>query len=283
MTTTISNSILTAQINHNGAELTSLKNNVNKEFLWEGNPDFWGRQSPVLFPIVGGLKDNTYQYEGKSYQMPKHGFSRDMEFDLIHKSEDTATFSLKSSEETLKMYPFDFELQIIYTLNKRSLKVEYKVVNNNKNKMPFSIGAHPAFALSENFESYALEFEKDEVLESHQIEGNLISNVTKKIVLNNRQLPLDYQLFEIDALIFKKINSKTLTILENQRPLLKVHFEDFPDLGIWTLKNAPFLCIEPWFGYSDTVEKFGNIFEKEGIQILEANQTFTSEYIIEIQ
>jgi galactose mutarotase-like enzyme len=282
LNTSISNAYLTAQINHCGAELISLKNNNGKEFLWEGNPDFWGKQSPVLFPIVGGLKNNTYHYNGVDYQMPKHGFAREMEFELIHQTSDSVIFSLKSSDETTKMYPFEFGLLISYTLENNSLLTDYTVVNHSECQMPFSIGAHPGFALSENFENYSLEFEKDELLESYQIEDNLISTKTEKVVLNDRQLPLNYQLFEIDALIFKKIQSKTLTLLENNDPLLKVSYHDFPHLGIWTMVNAPFLCIEPWFGYSDTIVQSGNIFEKESIQILEADQTFNSQYTIEV-
>ncbi len=164
MTTTISNSILTASIKHAGAELFSLKNNQNKEYIWEGNPNFWGKHSPILFPIVGTLKNNTYEVNGKEYQLPRHGFARDMEFQLIEKTGNSAVFSLESNEETLKKYPFEFELQLIYTIEGTSLNIEYIVINKNDEKMPFSIGAHPAIALPENFESYSLKFEKEESL-----------------------------------------------------------------------------------------------------------------------
>lgn len=282
MNTTISNSILKASIKHSGAELFSLKDNQNKEFIWEGNPAFWGKHSPILFPIVGTLKNNTYKVNGKEYLLPRHGFARDMEFQLIYKTENSATFSLQSNEETLKKYPFEFELQLTYTLNQSTLDIEYKVINKCKSKMPFSIGAHPAIALPDNFEHYSFEFEKQEDLKYYLLENDLISNKTENLETTNNLVPLNYKLFENDALVFKTLKSHSLTILENSKPYIKVDFENFPSLGIWTKEQAPFVCIEPWFGYSDTAENSGDLFEKEGILILDANQTFNSKFSLEI-
>ena len=282
MNTTISNSTINASIKHSGAELFSLKNNQNKEYIWEGNPDFWGKHSPVLFPIVGTLKNNTYTINEKEYQLSRHGFARDMEFNLISKTENSATFSLKSNEETLKKYPFDFELQLIYTLNETALNITYKVINKSETKMPFSIGAHPAIALPDNFEDYAFEFEKEEVLQFSLLENDLVSNKTKILETIENLVPLNYKLFENDALVFKTLESNSLTILENSKPYVKVDFTDFPSLGIWTKDQAPFVCIEPWFGYSDTAENSGDLFEKEGILILDAKQTFNSKFSIQL-
>lgn len=282
MNTTISNSTISASIKHAGAELFSLKNNDNKEYIWEGNPDFWGKHSPILFPIVGTLKNNTYTIEGKEYQLPRHGFARDMEFQLVEKNENSAVFSLGSNSETLKKYPFEFELQLIYTLEEASLHIEYKVINKSGKKLPFSIGAHPAIALPENFEDYAFEFEKEEVLKYYLLENDLISNKTKVLETTSGTVPLNYKLFENDALIFKTLESKSLTILENAKPYIKVDFKDFPSLGLWTKNQAPFICIEPWLGYSDTSENSGDLFEKEGILVLDSDQTFNSKFTIRI-
>ena len=282
MTTTISNSNLTAQINHFGAELFSLKNRENKEYIWEGNPAFWGKHSPILFPIVGTLKNNSFNYKESEYHLSRHGFARDMEFELIEKLENSATFSLISSEESRKVYPFDFELQICYSLEENKLNIDYKVINKNDAIMPFSIGAHPAFALPKPFENYALLFEHNEILTSYELENDLLSDHFSTIEMIDKQVPLNYSLFEKDALIFKKLQSKSITILENQNPLLRVQFDDFPNLGIWTKSNAPFLCIEPWLGYSDTVHSTGNILEKEGIQLLEAKKSLECNFSIEI-
>ena len=282
MTTTISNSNLTAQINHFGAELFSLKNHENQEYIWEGNPSFWGKHSPILFPIVGTLKNNSYNYEGKEYQLSRHGFAREMEFKLVKQSESSATFSLTSSEESRKVYPFDFELQVIYTLDENKLIIGYNIINNNNGVMPFSIGAHPAFALPKPFKAYALTFEYPEILTSFELENDLLSDKSTTIEMIDNQVPLDYSLFEKDALIFKRLQSKNITILDNKNPLLRVQFDDFPNLGIWTKSNAPFLCIEPWLGYSDTVHSSGDILEKEGIQLLEAQKSLKCKFSIEI-
>ncbi|MFH6964723.1 aldose 1-epimerase family protein [Flavobacterium plurextorum] len=282
MNTTISNSILKASINHAGAELFSLKNNQEKEYIWEGNPNFWGKHSPILFPIVGTLKNNTYTIDQKEYQLSRHGFARDMEFQLIEKTENSAVFSLESNPETLKKYPFEFELQLIYSLEKTSLNIEYIVINKSDRKMPFSIGAHPAIALPENFENYSFKFEKEELLKFNLLENDLISNKTEVLKTSDNLVRLNYKLFKNDALVFKTLESNSLTILENEKPYIEVDFEDFPSLGIWTKDQAPFVCIEPWFGYSDTAENSGDLYQKEGILLLDADQIFHSKFSIKI-
>lgn len=282
MTTTISNASITAQIKHLGAELFSLQNSDNKEFIWEGKSIFWGKHSPILFPIVGTLKNNSFQYKEKEYHLPRHGFAREIGFNLIKKTDVSATFSIISTLETKNVYPFDFELQIKYSLNEKKLNIDYKVVNLNEVTMPFAIGAHPAFALTGNFEDYSLEFEQDENLKYHLLEEGLISNKTTKLQLHNKKLDLNYTLFENDALVFKTIHSKWISILKNTTPILRINFGDFPNLGLWTAVNAPFLCIEPWFGYSDTLNEYSDFSEKEGIQLLKKRATFESNYSIEI-
>lgn len=282
MSTTISNSTLKASIKNAGAELFSLKDNQNKEYIWEGNPDFWGKHSPILFPIVGTLKNNTYTIDKKEYQLSRHGFARDMEFQLIEKSGNSAVFSLESNPETLKKYPFEFELQLIYTLENTTLNIEYVVINKSESKMPFSIGAHPAIALPEKFENYAFKFEKAEPLKYNLLENDLISNKTETLKTTENVVPLNYKLFENDALVFKTLESNSLTILENSKPYVQVEFEDFPSLGIWTKDQAPFVCIEPWFGYSDTADNSGDLFKKEGILILDADQSFHSKFSVKI-
>lgn len=278
----IQNQHLTAKILSKGAELFSLQNNhSNREYMWEGNPDFWGKHAPILFPIVGTLKDNQYRHKGQTYALSRHGFARDMEFEVVDKTANTVVFSLKATEETKANYPFDFELQIGYTLVENSLNIEYKIINKMDERMPFSIGGHPAFALPKNFTSYALEFEQQETLESFTLENDLLSNTKVNIALNERVLPLSYSLFEKDALIFKKLNSKKISILEENKPILNFYFEDFKNFGIWTKMNAPFICLEPWLGFSDLTSSDGNIENKEGIQFVEANGTFSCSYSIE--
>lgn len=283
MHTKISNSKLSVQIKSKGAELFSLKNKVTqREFIWEGNSDFWGKHSPVLFPIVGTLKNNTYRFENKEYQLPRHGFARDLEFKIIYQTENEVIFSLSSDENTEKLFPFKFELQMHYILLDATLKLSYSLKNLDNKTLPFSIGAHPAFALPFEFENYSLQFEHQETLKSCTLENDLLSDKTFEIKLENKNLPLSYSLFANDALIFKTLKSKFITIVETENPILKISFSDFKNLGIWTKPNAKFICIEPWLGYSDTIHSNGNLSEKDGIQIVKENQTFCCSFSIEI-
>lgn len=283
MNTHISNDNLIAYFSTLGAELTSLKHQRSgREYIWEGNPALWGKHAPVLFPIVGTLKDNQYQYKNKSYVLPRHGFARDMAFEVIQKTEDSVTFSLKADAQTKEKYPFDFELQICYTLEDKSLIISYRVINNTETEMPFSIGGHPAFALPGSFSDYQLQFESDETLHSFVLEQDLLSDKSVQLPLQDRSLPLSYTLFEKDALIIKTLRSRSISILEKNLPLLHFHFDDFHNFGIWTKRNAPFICLEPWLGYSDRLDTDGHIERKEGIQILAPDMSETFTYRIEI-
>lgn len=278
---TISNNALSASINTKGAELFSLKQD-EREYMWEGNQQFWGKHSPVLFPIVGTLKNNRYFFNGKEYSMTRHGFARDNEFAVKHLNNNSVTFSFTSNEETRQQYPFDFRLVISYTLENNNLYISYTVSNLGSIDMPFSLGAHPAFALPANFEDYSLQFEKDEILWSTPLKDDLLTDHKINIPVVSGELPLSYTLFENDALIFKNTISKEITIKKNGNPFLKVSFNDFPHLGIWTKINAPFLCIEPWQGYSDSFNANGNLFDKEGIVVLRAGSTFRASLSIGI-
>jgi galactose mutarotase-like enzyme len=283
MNVNLFNEFCSASIFMKGAELNSFKNNQTQtEHIWEGNPAFWGKHSPVLFPIVGALVNNSYAYKGKKYELLRHGFARDFEFEHINSLPDCASFLLKENAETLLKYPFQFELQIDYTLVEKKLIISYTIRNTSNEEMPFSIGAHPAFALPKSFTDYSLAFETDESLITHELKHNVFSGTTRAIPLQNKLLPLDYSLFEKDALVFKTIASKSITLLENSQPILKVDFEDFSSLGIWTVHNAPFICIEPWIGFADDSSSNGNLFEKTNIQVLQPNSSFSVSFSIEL-
>ncbi|MFP9098413.1 aldose 1-epimerase family protein [Flavobacterium sp. RHBU_24] len=281
MEISITNGTLTATINAKGAELISLTK-AGTEYMWEGNPEFWGKHSPVLFPIVGTLKNNSYNYNGNTYSLSRHGFARDNDFAVINKDANTATFLLAATDASQEKYPFDFELALVYTLHESELTIEYHVTNKGTAPMPFSIGAHPAFALPGKFEGYSLKFEKHEPLVSTQLTNDLLSDISQELPADHGELPLAYNLFERDALIFKSLESKSITIKKEGKEYLAVRFFDFPHLGIWTKTGAPFLCIEPWQGYSDTETSNGDIVTKEGIINLEAANTYKAAFTITI-
>ena len=270
MEITIQNQAIKAVIKTKGAELSSLQKD-GKNYIWEINSEFWNKTSPILFPIVGALKNGEYFHEGKVYKLSRHGFARDFEFDVIENSGNAVVFSLKSNEETLKVYPFHFELQLSYILEGNKLVVKYEIINRSSEKMYYSIGAHPAFNIDGNFEDFSLIFDDEKDLETYKLELDLFSGKTEILKLNGNVLPLHYELFEEDALVFKNFATKSLTLAKNNESVMKVSFPDFPYLGIWTKKDAPFICIEPWLGIADNANTSGKIEEKEGIQILENN------------
>ncbi|MDD3003503.1 aldose 1-epimerase family protein [Flavobacterium sp.] len=281
MKISIKNQFLEAVFKDTGAELISLTSN-DREYIWNGNPKFWAKHSPVLFPIVGTLKNDTYYYENKRYELSRHGFARDKKFQIIKQSETEIVFSLKEDQETLQNYPFHFELQIAYELLGNQLKVRYTVLNNSNSNMYFSIGGHPAFALYNSFEDYSLKFETSAKLEFSLLKNDLISSETQKLKTINNELPLNYKLFQEDALVFKNQNINTVTITQNTTDLLRINVKNFPDLGIWTKNNAPFICIEPWFGHADLSQTNQQFVDKEGILFLEKEGVFNTFYSIEI-
>lgn len=281
MKTIIKDKNYSASILHFGAELESFtKENIN--YIWSVDEQFWNKTSPVLFPIVGGLKNNSYEIDGNEYELPRHGFARNFNFKVIETTENSVTFSLKENETTLQVYPFEFELQLKYVLNENKLSLIYSVENNSKNIMPFNIGAHPAFSIPSNFNEYSLHFNKEEKLLSHQLENDLFSGKTIEIQSKNQQLALNYTLFDKDALVFKNIESKEIELHFNNKPYIKISFSDFKHLGIWTKPNAPFLCIEPWMGYADMSNSNGKLLEKESIQTINPNEKISCEFSIEI-
>ncbi len=276
---TLQNHLISATIQSKGAELCSLQTLANsREFLWQADPAHWAKHAPVLFPIVGKLKQNTYHHEGKSYILPRHGFAREMDFLLLEQTKSKAVFQLCSSSKTKGLYPFDFDFRITYILDDNNLHTSYTISNLGEDKLYYNVGAHPAFALPLDFSAYSIVFPMDSNLITHELAEELISKTTHEIHLKNHTLPLAYSLFEKDALIFKQLESNLVTICENERPFLQVSFADFPNLGIWTKPQAPFICIEPWLGYADTTDASGVLEEKEGIQSLATGCTKTVEF-----
>ncbi|MFY8097984.1 MAG: aldose 1-epimerase family protein [Flavobacterium sp.] len=281
MLITITNQILTATINTVGAELVSLeKNQVN--YIWEVDENYWNKTSPVLFPIVGRLKNDVYTLNGKEYTLPRHGFARNYEFQYELKSEHQVIFELESNAETKYNFPFDFKLFLAYTLIDSELIIEYFVRNISNETMPFSIGAHPAFAIEGDLSDYSLQFNQPDVLITHHLENENFNFETSVIESHSGKLDLKYELFANDALVFKSLESDEVILLHLDVPILKVNFDFFPYLGVWTKPNAPFLCIEPWCGVADNLVHDSNLLEKEGINLLPSNEDFLRAIRIEI-
>ena len=281
MIITLSNNKISASINTIGAELIRLEKD-NQNYIWTVNETYWNKTSPILFPIVGRLKNDAYTIADKKYELPRYGFARNFEFQILNQTENSVVFVLESNSETLKNYPFEFQLQLEYELDGNELKMKYSVENRSEVTMPFSIGAHPAFAIEDSFSDYSLQFNEAEEFVSYELENEQFNNSFRKINSENGQINLNYSLFEKDALVFKHLKSNELILLNKNKPVLSVQFEGFPYLGIWTKPNAPFLCIEPWCGLADNVNHNGNIFEKESIQLLEKNCVFQREIIISL-
>lgn len=285
--------LLQVRVKEAGAELSSLLHKGNGlEYLWQADPAVWARHAPILFPIVGKLKDNTYSYQGKSYSMAQHGFSRDLSWEREASAADQLVFLLRESEQTLQQYPFSFELRTIYSLEKDTLSVTYEVKNTNKEEMPFSIGAHPGFRCplqeGEAYEDYYLEFEKGEAFSRQLVKEGLRTGSSRPVLLQNeRQLPLSTALFESDAIVLEGVTSSWLDMRSrNHVHGLRFFIEGFPYLGIWTKPgNREFICIEPWHGVADKVtgpREAGpnDIRQKEGVCVLPAGEQFRCTYSV---
>lgn len=285
---TISNKHLTAKIKPFGAELCSLiENKKLTEFIWEGLAD-WPKHSPVLFPIVGSLKDNTYEFNNKSYSLNRHGFARDKQFSIESQSANSVCLLLNADEETKKLYPFDFRFKVCYTLLDNKLQIEYGVENFGSQTMPFSIGAHPAFKIPNQdgltFEDYSIEFEEFENAGIFPLnEDGLLSLESVPFLKNTNKLPLSKDLFLKDALIFKTLSSKSVLLKSELAEFsIRVNFANFPFLGIWSKPPANFVCIEPWQGITDGVNATGRLEEKEGIILLSKKEKWQGSWQIAI-
>lgn len=290
MISKLENEKIKIEVDTKGAQLQKLiLKNDDKNYLWHGDSKYWGRSAPVLFPIVGRLKEDKYIYNNQEYQMSQHGFARDNEFQLVDQGNNYLTYALEENEKTLKKYPFRFRLEIKYTIKDSSLTVKYQVINSDQKELFFSIGAHPAFYWplneDEKKEDYYLEFEKKEKAAKYLLEAGLLNNQQELILDNQKILELDSNIFKDDALVFKNLNSEKISLKSRKSEReVQVEFKKFPYLGIWSQSAAaPFICIEPWHGIADSVDSSGRIEEKEGIKNLKAGAHFQAKYIITIK
>jgi len=287
---TIENDILIIGVNELGAELCQIQSKSSgKEYMWDANPDIWGSYAPVLFPVIGAVKNGFVLIKGKEYKVPRHGFIRNNpNLTLVEETAKSLTYGLKFSEKTLLIYPYEFEFLITFSLEDNKIIVSHEVVNHGKETMFFSLGGHPAFKCPVNdgeiYEDYYLEFEKTENASTWLLaEGGLVGNKTKPMIVNSNVLPLDSEMFDNDALIFKNLTSKSVSLKSKKSSQeVRIDYTGFPYLGIWAKPNAHFVCIEPWLGIADTADSDQNFETKEGILSLAAGKTFAASYAIEI-
>ncbi|MDE7341845.1 MAG: aldose 1-epimerase family protein [Lachnospiraceae bacterium] len=283
----IGNEKITIQIDSMGAELKSLKRvDTGTEYMWEGNPAFWKRTSPVLFPLVGGLKNGEYLHDGRRYPMGQHGFARDRQFQLKSQTNREIWFTLGSDEESLQEYPYEFLLELGYELQENMVIAKWKVTNPASGELHFSIGGHPAFRcpiLEDTKQTdYRIRFDTKEKVISGIIQNGLMSDEKEVYPLENGYLRITEHLFDRDALVIEEDQSKEVALVKpDGRVYLTVRF-DAPLFGIWSPpgKNAPFICIEPWYGRCDGINFTGTWEERKWGQRLASGESFEASYQI---
>lgn len=288
MQVVLENEELRIEINRFGAELARIYGKKNDtEYLWNADPKYWKRSSPVLFPFVGSLKNKEYRFEGKTYPMGQHGFARDMEFVIDSRSEGEAWFSLTSNEETLEKYPFEFVLRVGYQLQGKELKVLWQVENPAQKELYFSIGGHPAFMCPLKQEGkqseYYLKFDSAKPLSYGLVnEQGLMMETEEILQTENGIVKITDNMFDRDALVIERRQATAVSLCTpDRKEYLTVRF-DAPLFGVWSPagKGAPFICIEPWYGRCDRATFNGSLEEREYGNTLKAQETFKTEYVI---
>lgn len=282
---TIENDCLLVTVRDLGAEIVSVRSKLyGTEYIWQADQAVWPRHAPLLFPIVGRLKNNTYCYNGSAYPLPQHGFARDTTFTCVEQAPERLVFELTANETSLRVFPFHFCLQVIYGLEKDQLNISYRVFNPDNHSLYFSLGAHPGFncplAEGDAFEDYVLEFPGLDHLTCTKLADGLTTDSTYTLALTNNRLSVSRQLFSNDALVLSKHQVRTVSLLSLRSGRgVEVHCKDWPHVGIWTKSHTgKFICLEPWHGIADHEGATGQLEEKQGIICLLPEQEFACHY-----
>ena len=286
----ITDGTLTVTVNSKGAEVASAVRD-GKEYMWNADPKFWGRTAPVLFPVVGSFKNKEYRYDGKTYKMGQHGFARDMEFELVSHDGDSLVMSLKDNEETFKIYPFHFKLTISYSVYGGMLTVDWTVANEGIDEMYFSIGGHPAFMCPVGGDSLAKNYRIKLSKDGNPLERLVTTPLTgegtaadrhNEYELKDGMLDISTGLFADDALVVENAQADSVSLIDDKGyDYLTVDFKT-PLVGLWTPagKDAPFVCIEPWFGRCDGENFDGELKDREWGNKLEPGQRFNGGFTV---
>lgn len=285
------NENITATVSDMGAELISMKKG-GQEYIWTGDPAYWNGHNPILFPVIGFLKDGKTCFDGEEYPLPKHGYARKSLFSLVRQSEDSITLAMTDTPNTREGFPFAFRFEVTHTLTDDGFTTAFRVENRSYKMMPFMLGGHTGFCLpfteGSAFSDHTLVFEKSEhdVTLLEAVNGQLIEDPIGRpdYMGGSNRIELSYPLFDKDALILKGLVSRKVKLCDKNGKGVEMDFDGFDLLGIWTPpgKEAPFLCIEPWNGvnaYLDEAPEFG---EKPHIRKVAPNGCYTVSYSVRI-
>ena len=283
----LENDKIRIEIDSHGAELKSLvKKETGAEYMWCADAKYWGRTSPVLFPVVGNVSGKQYRTKGKTFDMGQHGFARDMEFTLESQTDNEIWFVLRSNEETLAKYPYEFVLKLGYRLDGAKVEVLWHVENPSEEELPFAIGGHPAFYCPvtsgvRQSDCY-IQFDVAGSLKCSTIDGYLVGDRVDTYELEDGMLRIDEHLFDNDALIIEKQNIKKVSLCDPKKQAFLTIEMDAPLFGIWRPADpgAPFVCIEPWYGRSDRIGYAGELRDREYENVLAAGENWDAGYAI---
>lgn len=277
---TLKNNNTVVEISKIGAELKSIKHN-GIEIMWQGDKNIWAGTAPIVFPVCGLLPEGKFILNNNEYFIGQHGYIRFETFEVESISDTSITLLHKSNAETLKNYPWEYEFRAIFTLHGNALDVTYDVKNLSDSDMFFQLGSHEGFSCPEGIEEYDIIFEKSENLNSWAIKGPYLDGTTYPVLKNSRTLPLYNSYFDIDALVFKDIKSRSVT-LRNRKTgrSLSVSFPEFNYLLLWTKSGAPYICIEPWCGIKGFADDSFDLSKREGIECLNSGKNFTRTHTI---
>ncbi|NLI22967.1 MAG: aldose 1-epimerase family protein [Clostridiales bacterium] len=278
---TIQNEFLTVSVSSLGAELQSIRDKNGVERLWQGDPQFWASRAPILFPVAGGFREDCYVMGDKRYPMPKHGFVRKLEWQVEAAHDTSVTFLMTARHEG---FPFDYALRATFALAGSALSVDYAVENRGAETFWYSVGSHEAFATPEGLEAYEIVFDEEERLEDFPLQGNLIARQPVVMAEKTRTLPLKTEYFAVDALVFRTLKSRGVTLRSQAHGReIRVDYPQHGTLMLWTKPGAGYLCIEPWCNAPDFVDADLRIDHKPGFIRLDAGASATRRHTITVR
>ena len=279
---TIKSEQLTVVISSLGAEIQSIRDRNGMEYMWNGDPAYWASRAPILFPVAGGLREDCYEWQGKRYPMPKHGIVRRVEWEMERVEENSVTFLIRKKTEG---FPFEYDLRAIFSVAENHLTVRFSVTNRDQTPFCFSVGSHEAYLTPEGVEDYQVVFDEEEHLVHYVLNGALNNRETVEIAEKTRTLPLKYSYFDVDALIFRTLKSRGVTLQGGKEGRkIRLDFPDHPFLLIWSKPRmrAPYVCLEPWCNGPDFEDAPFAIDQKPGFLRVEPGETVSRHHVITI-